>query len=218
MGGDVRITSGGQNSSGGIIAASVEDFGKRRALIIALVNASGDIYNAGGGSSGGSTPVYGTVDDDAVSPGAPVMIGGMAAGNDNVNPGAVSASGDVARFRTDMNRRLLVSARHPNGWHANENYGSAQSNNQLQAAPGAGLALYVTDLIISNGATAGTIKIVEDTTDASGDVFGPYYFAANGGMSKSFATPRRITTNKDVGVTSVTVTTHTVTLLGYIAP
>ena len=38
---------------------------------------------------------------------------------------------------------------------ATANYAAAQTNAQLVAAPGAGVSIYLTDLIISNGATAG---------------------------------------------------------------
>jgi hypothetical protein len=73
-------------------------------------------------------------------------------------------------------------------------------------------------MIISNGATAGSVKIVEDTAGTPVDIIELMYFPINGGMSKRFATPIRVTANKDVGYTSVTSTTHSVTLSGYIAP
>lgn len=49
---DVRIVAGDQNTPGGVVNATVENSKKRRPLHVTLVNASGDIYNASGGSSG----------------------------------------------------------------------------------------------------------------------------------------------------------------------
>lgn len=160
----------------------------------------------------------GTVADDGTTPGSPVMIGGVAKETDGTDPGSVSAENDVARLVTDRNRRLLVSDVHPNLWRANENQATAQTNNELKAAPGAGLSLYITDLIISNGATAGSVKLVEDTAGTPVDLVGPLYLTANAGVAKQFKTPLRVSANKNLGFTSVSVTTHTVTVIGYIAP
>ena len=162
--------------------------------------------------------IVGTIADDSTTPGAPVMVGGKAVETDNTDPTSVSGEDDVAILRTDRNRRLLVNTRHPNGFRGNENNATAQTANPIVAAPGASLSLYITDIIISNGATAGTCLIMEDTAGAATTLLGPYYFAINGGMSKSFQTPIRVTANKDIGYTSVTVTTMTVTVIGYTAP
>jgi hypothetical protein len=88
----------------------------------------------------------------------------------------------------------------------------------LKAAPGAGLSLYITDIIISNGATAGNVKIVEDTAGTPVDIVEVMYFAANGGAVIPLRTPIKVTANTDVGYTSASVTTHSVTLCGFIAP
>lgn len=162
--------------------------------------------------------IAGTIADDATTPGNPVMIGGSAKQTDGTTPGTVSAEDDVARLITDMNRRLLVSNVHPFLWKANENHSSAQTNNSLKAAPGTGLSLYVTDVIVTNGATAGTIKLVEDTGGTPADLLGPIYMAINGGAVIHFQTPIRVTADKDLGFTSVTVTTHSIFVSGYTAP
>ncbi len=158
------------------------------------------------------------VADDAASSGSPVFIGALAKETDGTDPTSVSAEDDRTGLISDRNRRLFVNTAHPNLWSASENHSSAQTNNALQGAPGANLSLYITDIIISNGATAGNIKIVEDTSGTPVDRVEVMYFAANGGMSKRFATPIRIAANIDVGFTSVNCTTHSVTLSGYIAP
>jgi hypothetical protein len=160
--------------------------------------------------------VVGSVADDAADSGNPVKIGGKAVETDNTDPGEV-AENDRADLRTDLNRRLLVNTRHPRGFSANENHSTAQTNNSLQAAPGAGYHLYITDIIMSTD-TAMNIKLVEDTAGTPADVAGPYYFAANGGIAARLTTPVRVTENKDLGFTSSAAGNHTITVLGYIGP
>ncbi len=160
----------------------------------------------------------GTIADDATTPGAPVMIGGSAKETDGTDPGSVSAEDDVVRLITDRNRRLLVDIAHPNSWKAYHDETAAQTDHALVATPGAGLSLYITDIIVSNGATAGTVKFEEDTATAKTQMHGTLYFAINGGCVINFKTPLRITANKDFGFTSATVTTHSITVLGYTAP
>ena len=94
---------------------------------------------------------------------------------------------------------------------ATANYAAVQTNAQLVAAPGAGISIYLTDLIISNGATAGYITIVEDTTSAVVKIQ-RLNLAANGGASIQLATPIKFTANKNLGVTSSTADDFSVTV------
>lgn len=160
----------------------------------------------------------GTVADDGTTPGAPVMIGGTAKNTDGTDPGSVSAEDDVARVITDRQRILLVNTTNPFLWSATENHATAQTNNELKAAPGANLSLYVTDIVISNGATAGSVRIVSDTGGTPVIQVNEIYLGINGGASLNFKTPIRIPTNTNLGFTSTTVTTHTLYVAGYTAP
>lgn len=159
--------------------------------------------------------VVGTVADDSTTPGAPVMIGGSAKETDGTDPGSVSAEDDVARVITDRNRRLLVNTAHPNLWRASSDYASAQTNASIKTAPGASLSLYVTDIIVSNGATAGNITLLDGS---GGTVLIELYAAINGGAVVNLRTPIRLTANTALCITSTTVTTHSVTVTGYTAP
>ena len=160
----------------------------------------------------------GSVADDATTPGAPQMVGGMAVETDSTDPTSVSAEGDVAIFRTDRNRRLLVNDFHPNLWTANASYSAAQTDVSIKATPGAGLCLYITDILISNGATAGVVSLESDTASAKTKFIGPLYLAANGGCVINFRTPVRLPANVNMGIVSTTVTTHSITVNGFIAP
>lgn len=146
------------------------------------------------------------------------VIEGVAVETDGTDPTSVSAEGDAAAVRTDRNRRMLVNGMHPNSFVLFEDHTSAQTNNQLKAAPGANLSLYITDIIFSNGATAGSIKLVEDEGGTPVQITQTVYMAINGGAVMNFLTPKRLTANKTLGFTSTTVTTHSVEVHGYIAP
>ena len=162
--------------------------------------------------------MVGDVADDAVAAGNPVQIGAIAKETDGTDPGSVTAEADAVSLIADRNRRLLVNTAHPNAFSATDNQSTAQTNTALQSTTGAGLSLYITDIIISNGATAGNVKIVEDTGGTPIDILEIMYFAVNGGASIRLETPIRVSPNVDIGYTSVDVTTHSVTVNGYIAP
>lgn len=159
--------------------------------------------------------VVGDAADDAAAAGNPLSVGGYSIQTDGTDPGVVSAEGDAARLRTDMQRILLVNETHPRLFRASADYASAQTNATVQAAPGASLSLYITDVIISNGATAGNITLLDGS---GGTVLLEIYPAINGGMTHSFRNPLRLTANTLLAITSTTVTTHSVTVTGYIAP
>lgn len=155
--------------------------------------------------------------DDGTTLNNPVMVGGSAVETDGTDPGSVSAENDAARVRTDRNRRMLVNTAHPNLWSATTNAATAQTNSVLKTAPGANLSLYITDIVISNGATAGSVRILENTTTPVIKV-NETYVAINGGATMHFRTPIRCSANVNLAFTSTTVTTHTVTVSGYTAP
>lgn len=68
----------------------------------------------------------------------------------------------------------------PYDFKINVNAGSAQTNAVIHT-PVSGRAIRVTGIVISNGATVNDISVIS----GSGNVveLGPYYFAANGGVS-----------------------------------
>lgn len=159
--------------------------------------------------------IVGTVADDATTPGNPVMIGGKAVETDGTDPGQVSTEDDVAICRTDRQRRLLVNDICPYNWSVSADYSSAQTNTSVKASPGAGLKLYITDIFISNGATAGNITLLNGS---GGTVMFEAYCAINGGAVLNLRTPIVLSAATALCITSTTVTTHAITVCGYTAP
>ena len=103
---------------------------------------------------------------------------------------------------------------HPRFWHVSADYGAAQTNTSVKAAPGASLSLYVTDIQISNGATAGNVTLLDGS---GGTVLYELYPAINGGATLSLRNPIKLTANTALCVTSTSCTTHSVFVSGYIA-
>lgn len=142
------------------------------------------------------------------------LVEGVAVAMDGTDPTAVSAEGDAAALRSDPNRILLVNQTHPRFFNVSADYASAQTNVSVQAAPGASLSLYITDFVISNGATAGNITLLDGS---GGTVKFELYPAVNGGVSMSLRNPIKLTANTALCLTSTTVTTHSIFVSGYIA-
>lgn len=143
------------------------------------------------------------------------VMAGVAVNTDGTDPTAVSAEGDAAAVRTDVNRILLVNETHPRFWHVSADYASAQTNTSVKASPGASLSLYITDIQISNGATAGNITLLDGS---GGTVLYEVYPAINGGAVLSLRSPIKLTAATALCITSTTVTTHSIFVSGYIAP
>lgn len=159
--------------------------------------------------------VSGDVAHDTADAGEPVKVGGKAYSFDGTVPGTAVAEADRANFITDLYGRQYVETCHPRFFNARADYGAAQTNATVQAAPGAGLKLYITDIMISNGATAGNITLLDGS---GGTVIWEIYTAINGGCVANFKTPIVLTANTLLAITSTTVTTHSLAIQGYIAP
>ena len=115
---------------------------------------------------------------------------------------------------------VTLAAAVPGGqtiWRATAHYASAQTDTELVATPGAGLSLYITDILISNGPVAGNILLEEDTGSAKTAIIQKLYFGVNGGTGRNFQTPLKLTANKNLGITSVSCTNHSITVSGYTA-
>lgn len=144
--------------------------------------------------------------DGAVVMAEAIATDGTAAGTD-------VAEADATRVKAGLDGVLLVNQTHPYHWSASADYAAAQTNATVKAAAGEGLSLYITDVIVSNGATAGNITLLDGS---GGTVLLELYPAINGGLTHSFRTPIKLTANTLLAITSTTVTTHSITVSGYI--
>lgn len=157
----------------------------------------------------------GNVAADAADSGNPIKVGGKAKNLDGTAPGTAVAEDDRTNIITDVYGRQFVETTHPNLWDVSADYAAAQTNTSVKAAPGAGLSLYITDILISNGATAGNITLLDGS---GGTVKWEIYPAINGGCASNLKTPIKLTANTALCITSTTVTTHSITICGFIGP
>lgn len=157
--------------------------------------------------------IVGTVADDATTPGNPVMVGGQAVSPDGTDPGSV-AEADVVRFKTDLNRRLYVATNHPRTWRYHLNTSTAQTDTQIQAAPGAGLRVVITNIQFTSGAATAINLFLEESTT---NIWGPIYLeavAGRGYVSGPIFLP--ITANTAVTYTTSAAIAQAIDILGFI--
>lgn len=164
------------------------------------------------GASDGAS-VSGDVAHDSADAGEPVKVGFKAYELDGTAPQAAVAEADRVNAISDLVGRQYVATEHPRFWHVSADYASAQTNTSVKAAPGASLALYITDIMISNGATAGNITLLDGS---GGTVLFELYPAINGGVALNLKNPIKLTDNTALCITSTTVTTHSVFVSGFI--
>lgn len=108
-----------------------------------------------------------------------------------------------------------ISSLRPWSFHSNGN--AALTDQSVQAAPGAGQSIYVTDIVFStNAATACTVFFEEGAVT----VLGPYALeaVAGRGLAIHFQTPKKITPNTALTVTTTAAIAQALDVHGYIAP
>ena len=155
-----------------------------------------------------------TIAHDGADSGNPHKIGGKAKAFDSTAPGTNVAEDDRVDAIFSLEGRQYVNTIHPNFWSVSVDYGAAQTNATVKAAAGAGLKLYVTGIYCSNGATAGNITVLDGS---GGTVLWETYPAINGGGVLPSGMVLPLTANTLLAITSTTVTTHTLTVQGFIA-
>ena len=101
-----------------------------------------------------------------------------------------------------------------NAWSASLDYAAAQTNATLEAAAPAGRRLVITWLVISNGAVAGNVTLLDGS---GGAVLFEIYPAINGGVALDNI-HIELTEATLLAITSTTVTTHAVNVGGYSEP
>ena len=103
-----------------------------------------------------------------------------------------------------------------NRWSYHANGSTALTDAEVQAAPGAGLSVYITDIVFSSGAATAINLFIEEGSTTK---LGPYYLEAVAGRSIHirFQTPKKHTANTAVTVTTSAAIAHSVDITGYIA-
>lgn len=212
MADNVTFTASANSTPAAGTIIATDQVGTDHYQLVKLVDGTADSSTVIPGASGGLN-VQGHIAHDDADGGNPLKVGGKAYSFDGTAPGTAVAEADRANFITDVYGRQYVETTHPNYWKASADYAAAQTNATVVAAPGSG-SLYITDVIISNGAVAGNVTLLDGS---GGTVLLEFYPAINGSLSHSFRTPIRLTATTLLAITSTTVTTHSVTVCGFTA-
>jgi hypothetical protein len=161
--------------------------------------------------------VVGDVAHDNAAAGNPLPVAAIAQDTDDTAPpNAVSAEGDVVRIAANRDGAQFALPHGPRIWSYHENSSSALTDTSVKGAPGSGLSLYVTDIVISNGSTTALNVFFEE---GSTTILGPFYLeAVNGrGLAIQFRTPKKCTANTALTVTTSAAVAHSIEVLGYTA-
>lgn len=152
---------------------------------------------------------------DAAVTGKPVLLGFEGRSVDSTDSGE-TAEGDVTRLKGDRAGRAFVTTAHPRGFHSSVDYGaSAQTNATVQAAPGAGLSLFITDITIRNGPTlANNVTLLNGS---GGSIAFECYLGVNQGLTTNLRQPIQLDANTLLAVTSSANSELSITVDGYIA-
>ncbi len=162
--------------------------------------------------------VVGDIAHDTGVGGNPVLIAGAAQDmDDTAPPNRVNAESDTTRLATDRDGTIFAHPHGPQVWSYHEDSSSALTDTTVHAAPGAGLSLYVTDIVCSTGAATAMNLFIEEGTTTK--VLGPYYLeaVAGRGFAIHFITPKKITANTLISVTTSAAIAHSIDITGFTA-
>ena len=159
--------------------------------------------------------VVGDVAADAADAGNPVSVGGVAVDVDTTAPPTrVTAESDRTNFATDFDGALFARPHGPELDDYHLDTSSAQTDTSVFAAPGAALSTYVTDIVFTHDGTAAINAFFEESTTT---VLGPYYLPATaGGVHIQFQTPKKVTANTALTITTSASHAHAVDVTGFI--
>ena len=145
-----------------------------------------------------------------------MMAGGVAQDvDDTAPPNRISTEADALRLAADFDGALFVRTHGPQLWSYHVDGSSALTDAAVHADPGAGLSIYVTDIAVSSGAaTAMNVFFEEGGTK----VLGPWYLEAiaGRGLHIRFSTPKKITANTALTVTTSAAIAHSIDATGFI--
>ena len=161
--------------------------------------------------------VVGDVAHDAAASGNPVLVAASAETMaDSAPANRVSADADATRFSATDGAMFVIPCG-PQTWSYHVNGSSALTDASVHAAPGAGLSLYVSDIVVSSGAATAMNAFFEE---GASTVLGPYYLEAVAGRGCviHFQTPKKITANTALTITTSAAIAHSVDVTGFIAP
>ena len=157
----------------------------------------------------------GGIAHDGADSGNPLKIGFKAYSPDGTTPGTAVAEGDRTDAKGDLDGRQYVNDEHPRWWSYHVDGSSALTDASVQADPGDGFQIVITNIVVSSGAATAMNMFLEE---GATKIFGPIYLEATAG--RGFCTPagfkKHVTASTAVTVTTSAAIAHSVDIQGYI--
>ena len=179
----------------------------------AAIAASASVVDDWDNAASDGASVSGDVAHGASDAGEPVKVGYKGYTFDGTIPQTAVTEGQRVNAISDLQGIQYVQTAHPFFFSASVDYGAAQTNATVKAAPGAG-SLYITDIFLSNGAVAGNVTLLNGS---GGAVLWECYPGINGGASFHPKNPIKLTATTLLAITSTSCTTHSLTVCGFTA-
>ena len=203
--GDVDVAS---------IAAGDNNIGNVDVLTIAAGdNNIGNVDIVSGTITTVSTVTGGGIAHDSGDSGNPLKVGTKSFSPDGTTPGTAVAENDRSDAKSDLDGRLFTNDEHPRWWSYHENSSNALTDAAVQADPGDGFQIVITEIFFSTGAaTACNIFFEEGSTV----ILGPWYLEAVAGRGLFWKGKKHITASTAVTVTTSAAIAHGLDIQGYI--
>lgn len=161
--------------------------------------------------------VQGDAATDVAVSGNPVLGGGRSVDADFAAPNVrVTAEGEAVSTAMSRDGVTYVHTFGPHLVEDSDEYTTQQTDTAIIAAPGAGLSIYISSVVITcNGAATVTLEDDEVTDDL---ILRHYCDAAGSGIVWSPPTPYKQAANQALLLTTSAATTLSVTVTGFVAP
>lgn len=200
---DVLTIAAGNNNIGDVDVAS----------IAAGDNNIGNVDIVSGTITTVTTLTGGGVAHDSADSGNPHKIGFKAYSPDGTTPDTAVTEGDRSDAKGDLDGRLFVNDEHPRYWSYHLNTSTAQTDTSVQASPGAGFQLVITDIQFSSGSATAINMFLEE---GASTIWGPVYLEAINGRGYIWKGKKHVTAATALTITTSSSTAHSVEILGYI--
>lgn len=217
------------DSTGQVAVASLPNEGQQtmaNSVSVAIASDQGALTCSQATASSFNAEVQGDAAHAATISGNPLQTGAYAEADAAALDSTGVAEGEATRLKATLEGVLLVDNSHPNRFHANSGLSTATTLTQIQAAPGASLSLYITDIVMSASVASTTttdqqltLKYGTGSNCATGTTYITACFGqANGGCAVNLKTPIKLPANNALCWMHAAAGSKVVSVMGYTAP
>ena len=161
----------------------------------------------------GNSMTVGNLAHDQADAQNPVKIGFKSYSPDGTTPGTAVAELDRTDAKADLDGRQFVNGEHPRWWSYHEDSSNALTDASVQADPGDGFQIVITEIFFSTGAATACNIFFEE---GASKVLGPWYLEAVAGRGLFWKGAKHVTASTALTVTTSAAIAHGLDIQGYI--